>query len=180
MQQTLLALAAVLAFSSYALTRHRADADVERRAIDVEVEVMATGLSQSWMAQVQQFAFDEEDAESEEGGIRRTAPRSILGPDAGETTDTFDDVDDWDGHRVRVSLPGPAGDLAFDLAITVEYVTFDASGSGDSAVTPSAVPTLAKRVSVSVSEVVDGSTQRPPVQTVLRRLVTPTSLAINQ
>lgn len=170
MQQTLLALAAILVFSFYALGRHRTDNDVERRAINVEAELAATDVAQGQMAVLQALAFDEEDVDR--SGVRRTPPSSGLGPDGGETTPlAYDDVDDWHGQVDTVSVTVGAGELRFAVATDVAYV----DPSKPDSTTASA--TLAKRARVIVVEVPDRPLDRAPARVDLRRIVTPASVA---
>lgn len=171
MQQTLLALAAVLTFSTYALTRHHTDRDVTRQAMGAEAELAAADIARARLAQIERYAFDEEDVDRT--GIRRAAPSSEIGPDGGEEAPiAYDDVDDWDGHTETVAYALGVDSLHFDLAVSVRYVV------PTSPSTPSATPTLAKEVTVRVDEVVTGARAgRQAVQTTLRRLVTPAGSA---
>lgn len=170
MQQTLLALAAILVFSLYALGRHRTDNDVDRRAIGVEVELAATDAAQARMAVLEALAFDEEDVERT--GVRRTPPTSGLGPDAGETTTlAYDDIDDWHGHVDTVSVAVGVDALRFIVTTEVSFVDTAAPD------TPSATPTLAKKARVFVHEVPETALDRAPARVDLRRVVTPASVA---
>lgn len=170
MQQTLLALSAILVFSVYALGRHRTDNDVERRAVGIEVELAATDVARARLAAIERLAFDEDDVA--QTGVRRLAPTSGLGPDAGEgSPGTYDDVDDWDGAVDTVAVDLGAGSLRFAVAVEVDYVDLAAP---DSVV---ATPTLAKRVRVWVEEAAGAETDRAPAQVDLRRIVTPASSA---
>ncbi|MEM1116239.1 MAG: hypothetical protein AAF845_13620 [Bacteroidota bacterium] len=170
MQQTLLALAAILVFSFYALGRHRTDNDVDRRAISVEVELAATDAAQAQMAVLESLAFDEDDVGRT--GVRRTPPTSGLGPDSGELAPlAYDDIDDWHGRVDTVSVAVGVGALRFVVATEVGFVDTLAPD------TPSALPTLAKETRVLVSEVADAPLDRAPVRIDLRRVVTPASVA---
>lgn len=170
MQQTLLALSALLVFSIYALGRHRSDNDVERRAVGAEVELAATDVATGRLAAVERLAFDNDDVER--AGVRMTLPTSGLGPDADEPTrDAYDDVDDWDGARDTVSVAVGTGSLQFAVAVEVDYVDLNAPD------TVVATPTLAKRVHVHVEEVEAGPSDRAPATVDLRRIVTPAASA---
>lgn len=165
MQQTLLALAAIIAFSSYALTRHHTDNDTERRAVGIATEQAATDVARSRMALLDVYAFDEDDIDRK--GIRQSPPSGHLGPDAGESTPaSYDDVDDWDGHEETLPYATTQGELQLHLSIDVRYVRPTDPN------TPSSTPTLAKEVLVHVTEV-SPPADRAAVQVVLRRVVTP-------
>ena len=171
MQQTLFALAAILAFSYYALSRHSTDVEVEHDAITTEIEVAVADVSRARLMRTVRLAFDEQDVGRT--GIRTIATSSTLGPDAGETDVTsFDDVDDVDGWSDTLSVPVGSGTVRVRVSGAAEYVdAFDPSGP------PSASPTLAKRILISAAEVPDGPLRnRVPVTATLSRVVTPTSL----
>jgi hypothetical protein len=161
MQQTLLVLAALVAFSIFAFGRHRADRDVERRALSAEVESAATDLALAVLEEAHALAWDEGDVG--ETGLRLAAPTSGIGRDAGEgPPDTFDDVDDYDGLSQTRLVALRGGDLPFHVAVAVDYV--------DPA-DPLAVvagPTLAKRVRVSVESLLGAA--GPPSAVVLQRV----------
>ena len=171
MQQTLLALVAILTFSVFALQQHEVAADVERFAITAEVEFAAQRLARQRLATLLTYPFDEADV----GVTRvRTSPAglSALGPDDGETADPhYDDVDDFHGAPAQtVSEPWMDGTIDFAQAATVRYVTLGASG-----VTGSAAPTLAKEVTVEVRAAPAGFIGTPPVAARLSQVVTPSS-----
>lgn len=186
MQQTILALAAILAFSYYALSRHRDDADAERRAVSSEIERALTDAARNRLAEIEAKAFDEQDLGAQ--SVRFTPSTSAIGRDADETTPAaFDDIDDF--ADLNALLGGPemrvvsvtsgrregagTGDVQFALTVSVRYV--DASNPG----VASAVPTMAKEVRVrAVESLPTGSrTGRPPLQADLRRIYTPAGMA---
>lgn len=185
MQQTILALAAVLAFSYYALSRHHDDADLERHAISSEIERAMTDAARNRLALVEAEAFDEDDLTVE--SIRTTPPTSGLGPDAGETTvAAYDDIDDFSGlsemravtidrslAAANSSLPAGTRNVTFAITVAVRYV--DAANPG----VASAAPTMAKEVHVHAEEVVPAGveTERPPLAVDLRRVYTPAGMA---
>lgn len=169
MPQTLLALCALLIFSVYALSRHRDDAGLERRAVSDELELAAAGLLRERLAALDLLAFDEADVGRT--SIRTVPPAGPLGLDAGETaTGPFDDIDDVDGLVESRAAQTGVGTVLFDVRYAVRYVD-----PADPA-TPSATPTLAKEVSVQATEVAAGPTERPPVSATLRRVFTPAGM----
>lgn len=179
MPQTLLAVAAILIFSVYALTRHRDDAALERRSVTTEIEAAAENLARARLAEIARTHFDEGDV----GLTRlRTTPSTIpLGRDAGETTlADFDDLDDF--NDVEAVLGGPdvravavgRGTVQVRLRVAVRYV------NPANPTAASATPTLAKEVAVRASEEVPPGRRlgRPPVDLTVRNVFTPASMPI--
>lgn len=172
MPQTLLALAAILLFSFFALSQHTATADAGRFAITGEVEMAAARLARQRLATVTARAFDEADV----GTNRvRTEPTGLspLGPDDGVLTETseadFDDVDDAHGAPARlVVAPWMDEAIAFTDSVSVRYVTVGASG-----ITGAAGPTLMKEVTVTVRAAPTGFVGQPQTAAVLSQVVTP-------
>lgn len=186
MQQTILALAAILTFSFYALGRHHEDADLERRVITSEVERALTDAARNRMAEIERLAFDEADVTV--ARLRNSPPTSVIGRDAGETTVAhFDDIDDFahltavlggpEMHSVRIDAgrrDGPsASDVQFALTVAVRYVDPQIPGLASS------VPTMAKEVHVRAVEVLPAGrpSRRPPVVADFRRVYTPAGMA---
>lgn len=178
MQQTLLALGAVLAFSLFALTRHQDDASLERRGVSQQIENAAEGVARARFADVERLAFDEADV----GATRlRASPSTIpLGADAAEATPAdFDDLDDLDDYEAVAGLPDiravpvAQGTVELRVEVATRYVQPSAPD------TPSVAPTLAKEVQVRVTEVLPTGldARRPPVSVTLRRVYTPSGLA---
>lgn len=172
MQQTLLALCAVLVFSLYALNRHRADAHHERDAVGGEVELAAAERARALLARASALPYDEADVpdgadaarvRTDTAGLART-----LGPEHGETNPgAYDDVDDWHGHAgTERATWGSSNAVAFRSAVRVRYVRpLDPADT-------SAVPTLAKEVIVTLREQAP-TAGRPPAIAELRQVVTP-------
>ncbi|MFN3595755.1 MAG: hypothetical protein ACK41D_00615 [Rubricoccaceae bacterium] len=170
MQQTLFALAALAAFSLFALSQHRSGAALERAAVVHEIEQAALGVAREALGGASRLAFDQEDLTRTT--LRTTPPASPLGPDPGETTPAqFNDVDDYHGYsEVRV-VPWGTGTLAFSLRYTVRYV--DPQNPG-----VAAARSLAKEVALQVREVPPPGTSRPPVTVTLTYVATPATQAL--
>lgn len=181
MPQTLLALAGLLVFSSYALSRHQADNDVELRSIASEAELAASDLAEDYMARVLQLAWDEADITSPTPRSAPLPPPARLGPDPDPSTGGveaydagYDDIDDYaDGEVRRESASiGVDGRLAFAVSVDVVYVNPSAPDS------VSNDPTLAKLVTVSAEEVGAAGGRRARVR--LQRVVTPVGHAAHR
>lgn len=179
MQQTLLALAAVLAFSIFALTRHEDDAAMERRSISAHVERAAENLARARLSEISRLAFDEADIGTDR--IRTTPSTLPLGADAGETSAAdFDDIDDPMSHAAVVGTPDiravPVGGGTVELQVEVSARYVQPNDPG----TVSAVPTLAKEIAVRVTEVLapGQTTGRMPVQVTVRSVFTPSAMTV--
>ena len=174
MPQTLLALAAVVAFATYALGRHRTDNDVEIQSIVSEAELAASDLAETRMAEVLQLAWDEADIGSHSPRSAPVPGPARLGPDGSEAYGAYDDIDDHaDGQTRTASAPaGVDGHLEFGVSVDVVYV--DPSDPG----TESSDPTLAKLITVSIDEV--GVSGRRAARVRLQRVVTPVGHAVHQ
>ena len=170
MYQTLLALAALLAFAYFAAGRHQTDNDVERRAVMAAADLAASDVAEARMAEIggdDDLAWDERHTEG--APVRNEVGSTPLGPDdnvyGDETSGApFDDIDDAHGSEQTRAVAAGAGTLEFVVRDSVFYLaeTLDAR---------SAVPTRVKQVQVSVVEV--GALGRPPATATLRRAVTP-------
>ncbi len=167
MQQTLLAVAAILAFSFFALNQHRANASVERGALGNEIELAATDLARAQLVDITARAYDEADVGV--SGFRKTTDglSTVLGPDAGEDDVAFyDDVDDFHGRIWTATATWDGQPMQFRLGVVVRYVVpanpEQTAGS----------PTLAKEVSVTVQEI-NPTAERRPVTVTLAQVVTP-------
>ena len=176
MQQTLLALAAILSFSYYALSRHSTDTEVERDAIATEIETAVTDAARARLLRTTGLAFDEKDVGRT--GIRTVAVSTVLGPDAGEPggtpagTAAFDDVDDVNGWTETLSVPVGAGAVQVRVSGLAEFVPVNAPDAD-----AVGYATLAKRITITAVEVPDGPLRnRTPATAALKRVVTPTSL----
>jgi hypothetical protein len=173
MQQTILALAAVLTFSLYALSRHQTDAGHERLAITAEVETAAVGIARERMHEVTLREYDEADI-GREGARRTTAgltATSSFGTDSGETTEaTFDDLDDFHQVARPRTVQRNGRDLVFRDSVSVRYVVPETAAASTNA-------TLAKEITVTVTAAPAGFIGTAEVAARLRRIVTPASRA---
>lgn len=168
MQQTILALAAVLAFSFFALNQHRANASVEHEALGGEIEMAATELARAQLVELTSLIFDEGDVGTTGFRTNTTGLSTTLGPDAGESmVALYDDVDDFHGRITTVTSNWDGQPLRFRTGVIVRYVQ---PTNPDQT---SATPTLAKEVSVTVQEITTGVTNRPPVTVILAQVVSP-------
>lgn len=174
MQQTILALAALLAFSIYMLTRHNTEAEFERIAITAEMEMAATDIATARLAEVLANAFDEADR-GREGTRSTTDGLSTIGTtDADEPDESaFDDIDDYHTVARAVQRPWEGNALVFTDSVSVRYVDpADLSGT-----LPASTKTLAKEVTITVFAAPIGFIGTPPIGAQLRQIATPASQA---
>ncbi|MEM6326756.1 MAG: hypothetical protein AAF791_06505 [Bacteroidota bacterium] len=175
MQQTILALAAILIFSLFALSRHESDAGRERIAITTEVETAAAGIARERVHTILSRSFDEADI-GREGARTRTAgltPTSSFGGDMGETGEaTWDDVDDFHGDTRTETVQWNGRPLEFESTVSVSY--FNPATS-----TRTTGQALAKEITVTVTAAPAGYIGTPPVAATLRRVITPTSNVVH-
>ncbi|HLA64327.1 MAG TPA: hypothetical protein VK610_07850 [Rhodothermales bacterium] len=173
MQQTLLAICALLVFSLYALSRHRADAENEREAMGGEVDLLVTEQARTLMSRVTALAYDEADIGAT---IPRTDPDGLtnpLGPETGETVETaYDDADDWNGYTATLTRQWDTGSsssataIALTASVAVRYV------QPTNPTNASTSPTLAKEVVVMIVEA--GTPQgRRAARATLQQVITP-------
>lgn len=156
MQQTLFCLAALLVFSVFGLSRHRAiaaDAHTEARRA---TEAAALATAERWAATLRDAAFDESDvprtAMRLAGETAGLTPAARFGPTEEATAAAFDDVDDYHGFdRVETARAG-LGLVSVRVRIAVRY-------ADPATFAPTAGPTTAKSAVVTVTEVrSDGQT----------------------
>lgn len=181
MHQTLFALAALLAFAIYGLSRHQNIASDESMAIVVELERAALRVAQEQSARVKNSAFDEADIGRADLRLPGDFAGLTLPSQFGRTlateldeidADAFDDIDDYDGLRLRVNAPVGDGTVPFIVTFDVDYV--DAL-SGDVLATPRSTT---KRVVVVVAEE-NPLPGRPAVRVELQGLYNPVKLALH-
>lgn len=167
MPQTLLAIAAILAFSLFAIGQHKANAELEQTAMASEIELAATDVARDRLVAIASLVYDEADIGRTD--LRRDATGlSAIGPDAGESTiDLFDDLDDFHGFVDTLSVDWHGAPLSFAVTANIRYV--DANQPD----VTSGVPTLAKEIAVSVAEIGNAIAERPGVQATLVHVVTP-------
>lgn len=171
MQQTILALCALLVFSLYALNRHRSDAETEREAMGGEIDLIVTEQARALLSQITAKAYDEVDIGAT---IPRTDPDGLstrLGPETGETAvGAYDDADDWNGYTAPVTGQWDTGSSASTVALTATVVVRYVQPTNPRS--PSTSPTLAKEVAVMIQEAVTPQ-GRPRARATLQQVITP-------
>ena len=169
MPQTILALAAVLVFSLFALSQHRSEASTEQRAIGSEIEIAATNVARQQLVALSALSFDENIALDPNAELREAGSiySPSLGFDAGESLTIYDDLDDLHGQQLAVSADYKGVTLSFLVDVAIRYVDPDAP------TLTSASPSAAKEVTVTVTESVPPQGERSPVRVSLKQVFTP-------
>jgi len=119
MGETLLVLAALVIFSLVALQINDTKFDNNNDLMETEFELSAIGIAQSFIQEAQSLAFDEAVVDTTyTTGLPGyfTAPAS-LGSDGGESYNTFNDVDDFNGYTSTVTTPR----IDYNVSISVSY-----------------------------------------------------------
>jgi hypothetical protein len=164
MQQTLFALCALFLFSVYSLGRHRVETNIEQNAVGGELELLAADRARATLSDITALAYDEVDVSTRE--LRTSIAGLTATPAAEEANATlYDDVDDWHGWTRTGPETWLGENVQFRTTVSVRYVR------ATPPVTASSGPTLAKEVTVTVSEV--NTVGRPPVTATLQQIVTP-------
>ncbi len=145
------------------LTLH---ASVARPAVQAEMMIRAGDLAHALLEEIESKRFDEQ-LEPEPGASGMwTTP---LGPEAGETRTTYDDVDDF--HGFSETLTG--GLIGFSRSVQVEYLApFDPSG-GPPVALPVGQTARYKRITVTASGPADVSFQLAGLATLANSQMAP-------
>lgn len=168
MQQTLLAIVAILVFSFFALNQHRAQAGVERTAIGSEIEALAADVARARLVELTALTYDEADVGRSDLRNNTSGLSTTLGPDDGElSAAVYDDLDDFTGQIESRTATWEGTDVPFTIAIFVRYVDPDRPSL------TSTSPTLAKEVVVTVQETGATAQGRQAALSTLRQVVTP-------
>jgi hypothetical protein len=170
MQQVLYAVAALLVFAVFGMTRHEAIARGERAEVTREVETAALEVADRWNSRLRDTAFDESDLSRPqmrlEGELDGLTPVANFGVHEEALVAEFDDIDDFDLLDVTESEAVSLGRTTFRIQISVRYADTATFGAV-------AGLSTAKVATVTVTEVLPSSTTRPPVRVEMPVRVTP-------
>lgn len=144
MQQTLLALVAMLIATFLSFNQKQAVVQHQSQVVRAEMEQMALGAAGQAMQVIQSRAFDRatvgvpsdsivptsefEDPGSIQGGILDCA--AFEGEDGENGEDACDDVDDFYGDTATISFAFPGGSFDFKVDMRVRYVNSDLQPTG--------------------------------------------------
>ena len=163
MKQTLLAFLAMSLFTLLSVNQQQAALRYHGSIHSRDVEMAALDLAMQQLASIRTRAFDEADMGA--GTPRRTTDglSGNIGQEHG--TQDFNDIDDFSGLVDTLDHAFNGSDYAFRIAVQVQNV---------SPVDPTTIvfgPSLAKEVTVNVSEPTPPA-NRPPVIVSLSRTLT--------
>jgi len=118
--QMIMTLGAMLLLAAIMLRVNTANLTNESIRDDAQYGVLATSIATSIIEEAQSKAFDENTDTM--NVTLNTQLTSVLGPETGETENTFDDFDDYNGLTKRDSTMPSA---TFDISCQVVYVKPD-------------------------------------------------------
>jgi hypothetical protein len=154
MQQTLLAMLALMIVSVLSFNQKRAQLYAQQGAVRAEIEEMAMSVAQRSMEVVSARAFDETTTERASGlpvDLSALTGGPACEEGAGSTCDcqafggtrTCDDIDDFHNMEpATMSFALPSGEVDFTVTVRVRYVDVD--------LRPISGPSQQKEVTVSV------------------------------
>jgi hypothetical protein len=86
---------------------------------EAQYGVIATSLVTSIMEKAKSFAFDAKTDSNSIISVNDLTPAGSLGPESGETYDTFNDYDDFNGYtNVDSTMPS----AVFEISCEVDYI----------------------------------------------------------
>ncbi len=140
---SLLSIAAIFLFSLISLRFNSVALQNMQLEIENKVYLTAFSLGDDLLEKIKQRAFDEQTIVFRSINPEELTQTSDLGPDAGENSASdFDDLDDYKGYNMTVSLPHVEG---FVVQSDVNYVQEDNYDE------ISNIQTFYKRVDITVS-----------------------------
>ncbi len=152
MQQTLLALLALMVATLLTLTQMQSRLQDQREVFQSEMKEMAIGVATQTLEVVRARAFDENTIGVPKDSI--TSPSALTEPSSFETgkhckafggTDTCDDIDDFN-EMSPVTVPFEALDFTVDFEVRAEVRYVDAS------LNPVSTPTFRKEVVFKIQD----------------------------
>ncbi len=115
--QTMMTMGAMMLLSAIVLRVNSANLNNESIRDKAQYGVLATSIATSIIEEAQSKAFDENTDTNSVALLSQLS--SVLGPEGGETEETFNDFDDYNGFTKRDSTMPSA---IFDIACDVVYV----------------------------------------------------------
>jgi len=115
--QTIMTMGAMMLLSAIVLRVNSSNLNNETVRDKAQYGVLATSISTSIIEEAQSKAFDHFSDTNSVSIL--TELSAILGPEGGETPETFNDFDDYNGYTKRDSTMPSA---IFDIACEVVYV----------------------------------------------------------
>lgn len=112
--------------------------------IETENKVMLTAfsLADAMIEEIKARSFDEKTLQFTTANPSMLTSSGTLGPESGETYNSFDDIDDYNGYQKLVSAPHAED---YQIKSVIQYVKSDNPDE------VSSIPTFYKRATVYVS-----------------------------
>jgi len=135
---TILAIGGLILLSTFTISLNGSIMQNQVVLTQSEAILEAVAIGQKFIEEAETKRFDE--------SITATIPSSFtpaasLGPDAGETRATYDDLDDYDGYSYSDAV---SGYVPFTITTSVDYVTLASPN------TPTTTRTYFKRLSIAI------------------------------
>lgn len=115
--QTMMTMGAMMLLSAIVLRVNTSNLNNETVRDKAQYGVLATSISTSIIEEAQSKAFDNFSDTNSISLLNQLS--SVLGPEVGETPETFNDFDDYNGYTKRDSTMPSA---TFDIACEVVYI----------------------------------------------------------
>ena len=136
---TLLAIGGLILLSSFTISLNGSIMQNQVVLTQSEAILEAIAIGQKFIEEAEAKRFDESPTATIPSSFTLAAS---LGPDAGETRSTYDDLDDFHGYSYTDTV---SGYVPLTITISVDYVTL---ASPD---TPTATRTYFKRMSIAIA-----------------------------
>jgi hypothetical protein len=117
--QTMLTLLAMVLLSFLILRTTNLFLQTTTTLNTTKFEVLAFSLAESMIQEIEANAFDQATVTSVVSST--TSLSTILGPETGETFDTFNDIDDFNNYTRTDTVPEKSG-VVFNIKCKVDYV----------------------------------------------------------
>ncbi len=115
--QTLLAVGAMILLSVLILRVNGSFLTTGTTLMDTKFDVLATSIATSLIEEISSKAFDNYTASNPTTNVNDLS--STLGPEMGETYDTYNDIDDYNGYtKIDATMPS----AVFKATCKVNYV----------------------------------------------------------
>ncbi len=174
MKQTLLAFLAMAIFSLLSLSQQRASLRYHGQVYGRDIERAAMDFAMQRMADIESKAFDEADIGVTDMRVDLAGLTGNIGPEPDELGPlAFDDIDDYNGYSAPETHLFNASTYAFQLDVEVRHVSL-----ADPSVTLTSGASLAKEVTVRVSEIAT-PVERAPVSITLKRTMSPAGMFLH-
>ncbi len=117
--QMILVIGGLVLFSILIINVNRSISGSEDQEISTEFISTATAVGQSLINEISAKSFDESTTTNPTADINLLTHADLLGPESGETLESFNDVDDYNNYFKIEQTPRTGN---FDVNVDVNYV----------------------------------------------------------